>query len=93
MNNSEQNIILSHYKRYPNMQIQDLFKFLYQSSFGCEHLVSSIEEVTDYIQKEYVSITQGMESEVEPLDGKLLIQSGGGVGCFQRSQSILFDEF
>ena len=70
MNNSEQNIILSHYKRYPNMQIQDLFKFLYQSSYGCEHLVSSIEEVTDYIKKEYNSITQGMESEVEPLDGK-----------------------
>lgn len=62
-------LILSHYNKYPDLQIIDLFKFLYQSSFGCEHLVLSIENVTDYIINEYSSVSYDKPSIIEPLDG------------------------
>ena len=74
-------LLIMHYQAYPKLQIQDIFKFLYQSAFGCEHLVSSCETVTEYIQKEYDTITlnhvitaesvngTGDSVTVEPLDG------------------------
>lgn len=59
-------ILIMHYQKYPELQIQDVFKFIYQSSFGCEHMVSSVEKVTAYIQEEYDGATDG---EIEELDG------------------------
>ena len=59
-------ILIMHYQKYPELQIQDVFKFIYQSSFGCEHMVSSVEKVTAYIQEEYDGTTEG---EIEELDG------------------------
>ena len=67
MNQSEK-LLIAHYQRYPKLQIQDIFKFIYQSSFGCEHMVSSLEKAIDYIKEEY---EKGVaEGEVEELDGE-----------------------
>ena len=46
-------LLKEHYQRYPELKLQDVFKFLFQSSFGCEHLVTSLERVTEYLKKEY----------------------------------------
>ena len=46
-------LLIAHYKAYPNLQIQDVFKFLHQSALGCEHLVSSLEKATGFIAEEY----------------------------------------
>ncbi len=62
-------LLIMHYQAYPQLQIQDLFKFMYQSSFGCEHLLSSPETVTDYIQKEYDSLSHHNQATIEQLDG------------------------
>ena len=72
MNSSEKTreLLIQHYQTYPKLQIQDIFKYLYQSSFGCEHLVSSIETVTEYIRKEYDSIRHDNHASIEPLDGR-----------------------
>lgn len=51
------------------MQIKDLFKFIYQSAFGCEHLVSNIDAVTEYIYKEHGEISTSDHTAVEALDG------------------------
>ena len=56
-------------KKYPKMQLQDLFKFLYQSAFGCEHLVSSVEDAVASIQKEATLLSDGDWCEPELLDG------------------------
>ena len=48
-----QKLLLAHAKRYPKLQAQDLFKFIFQSSFGCEHLLASPERAIGYIQAEY----------------------------------------
>ncbi len=60
-------LLLQHYKTYPKLQIQDIFKFLHQSAFGCEHFVASLEKATDFIEKEYESGAQ--QTQIEPLDG------------------------
>lgn len=71
MNNSERTreLLTKHCQRYPKLQIRDVFKFLHQSTFGCEHLVSSLETATQYISKEYADIHHEGEEEIEVLDG------------------------
>lgn len=61
--------IINHYKLYPNLQIQDLFKFIYQSSFGCEHLVSSLDKAKNYIDNEYNNMYKISDAIIEKLDG------------------------
>ncbi len=62
-------LLIDYCKRYPKLQIQDIFKFLYQSSFGCEHLVSSLDSVKEYIFNEYTASDFYNEDEIEQLDG------------------------
>ena len=59
-NESTHAAILSHLAAYPRLQIADLFKFLYQSTHGCEHMIASPERAIDYIKK---------EAEIAPMDG------------------------
>ena len=46
-------IIKEHFNSYPLMEIQDIFKLIYQSAFGCEHLVTDKERALGYIKDEY----------------------------------------
>ena len=60
-------MLAEHFSRYPNCEIQDIFKFIHQSSYGCEHMVQSLDKAVEYIKSEY---EKGIaESEVIPLDG------------------------
>lgn len=58
-----------HCEKYPKLAVTDLFKFLYQSSFGCEHLVSDIAAAKAYICKEAENVCPVAGDLVEPLDG------------------------
>lgn len=60
-------LLLQHAKTYPQLQIQDVLKFLHQSAFGCEHFVASLEKATDYIENEYANGV--CDAQIEPLDG------------------------
>ena len=63
-------LLTEHFRRYPKMQPTDLFKFLYQSAFGCEHLVASRADAVDYIKREYETMEPSLENAtIEPLDG------------------------
>ena len=59
-----------HYLRYPCLQIEDLFKYIFQSAFGCEHLVSSADAAVDWICREQAAGEYGSEIDTEPLDGE-----------------------
>ncbi len=62
-------LLLKQFNMYPYMQPEDVFKFLYQSVFGCEHLVADEKSVVDYIKSEYEN-TDYIERElVQALDG------------------------
>jgi hypothetical protein len=63
-----QKLLLAHAKRYPKLQAQDLFKFIFQSSFGCEHLLASPEKAIGYIQSEYEQ-NPNTSHLIEDLDG------------------------
>ena len=65
-NEKTRTLILEHYKKYPMMEIADLFKFLFQSSFGCEHMVSSLEGAIEYIKRESATVSD------EKADGELI---------------------
>lgn len=62
--------LIAHYRQYPELQITDLFKYLYQSAFGCEHMVSSLEKAIAYIRKESENnITNHHLPLIDALDG------------------------
>ena len=63
------NLLIMHGHSYPKLEIQDIIKFLYQSAFGCQHMISSLEAATEYIVKEYDEICHEGANTVEPLDG------------------------
>lgn len=68
LNDTITHTLLNHFKEYPLLEPRDAFKFLYQSIFGCEHMISSPEFVTSYIKNEYKTITMHEETIV-PLHG------------------------
>ena len=61
-------LLIMHYQTYPKLQIQDIFKYLYQSAFGCEHSVSSLDAVTDNISKEFSNGCREVLPITEQLD-------------------------
>jgi len=71
MGNSERTCkaLITHYQTYPKLEIQDIFKYIYQSAFGCEHFVASVEKATEYIVKEYAEVCPKGDGAPEALDG------------------------
>ena len=62
-------LLTMHVQKYPNLEIRDVLKFLHQSAFGCEHLVSSLENAVAYIKQEYEGLASSGDEWIEPLDG------------------------
>lgn len=62
-------LLTAHYKTYPRMQLKDMFKFLHQSSFGCEHLLADSMAATEYIRKEADECKTHTGEWTESLDG------------------------
>ncbi len=71
MNKSEKTreLLTKHFETHPELQIRDIFKYIFQSSFGCEHLVSSFEKVAECIIAEYETIDKSSAPYIEALDG------------------------
>jgi len=51
-------LLRSHARRYPLMQVCDAVKILYQNEFGSGHLVQDPESSLRYLQQEYASLTK-----------------------------------
>ena len=61
--------ILSHCAAYPELAVRDLFKFLYQSTFGCGHMVRTQEEAVARIREEAEGTPAQEDSTPMMLDG------------------------
>ena len=61
--------LLFHVSAYPKAELSDLFKALYQSAFGCEHLVADASAAEAYIASEAAHARPHAGEIVEPLDG------------------------
>jgi thymidylate kinase len=68
-NEKTRECLIAHGQTYPEWQIQDVFKYLYQSAFGCEHLVSSTEDVAARIRREYAQGERRGDERIDVLDG------------------------
>lgn len=62
-------LLTRHYHAYPALQPEDIFKLLFHSTCGCEHLVSDEQAALRYIQSEYAALPPSAPACVEPLDG------------------------
>ncbi len=62
--------LLKHYQKYPLLQVEDMFKYIYQSSFGCEHLLSDENSVLNSIKKEFLNFAGSKEPCKDTLDGE-----------------------
>ncbi len=62
-------LLCAHAEAYPLLQIEDVFKFLHQSAFGCEHLVKDDSAAAAYIEQEYAALPDGMPPLTERLAG------------------------
>lgn len=62
-------LIIKHYQKYPKLQITDIFKYLFQSSFGCEHLSPEEKTAANYIRMEYSQSKNTDTATVDELDG------------------------
>ncbi len=63
-------LLINHYKTYPNLEPEDIFKYIYQSSFGCGHFVSDEASALSFIEKEYESLSKAEQPKTEQLDGR-----------------------
>ncbi len=71
------------YQKYPMMQISDIFKYIFQSSFGCEHLVSDEHSAIRRIISEYEA-ARPCVCGVDKLDGAY---SRVHLGCIGEGMS------
>lgn len=61
--------LLRHYEEYPAMETQDIFKFLFQSAFGCEHLVTDEDAALSYVLREYERVSPHAAPRIDRLAG------------------------
>ncbi len=55
--NDIKSLLLSHFSKYPHMEIRDFAKLIYQNEFGCGHLVTDKEKALAMITDERKGIT------------------------------------
>ena len=67
--NKPRELLIDHYNTYPRLEVSDIFKFIFQSAYGCEHLVSSKERALNYIKEELKRVNADEAPRVDALDG------------------------
>ena len=65
---STEKFLLEQYAGHPASQLQDLRKALYQSVFGCEHLITDTSAAAEGIRREAAEAGP-CSREIEALDG------------------------
>lgn len=72
MNQNEKTarFICEHFKAHPKIEIPDLFKFLYQSAFGCEHMCGNTDNVLTFLKQEISNATSTKCLDIVELDGE-----------------------
>ncbi|MCK4688694.1 MAG: hypothetical protein KAT41_00195 [Candidatus Marinimicrobia bacterium] len=58
------NLILEHLNRYPEMEVQDLYKLIYQATLGPAHLGTNEEIILSYLNREVESINADPEIDL-----------------------------
>ena len=64
--------LISYCKKYHKIELQDIFKYIYQSSFGCEHMLNSVDKSIEFIRADHEEKIAFLNTDylVEELDGR-----------------------
>jgi len=68
-------ILLDHFRRYPEMQVTDLYKLLHQAALGSEHAVRDERTARDWLEREMKEMGEGPDEPLlDPIspDGKIV---------------------
>jgi hypothetical protein len=75
VNKNFKTIIQSHVIRYPQIQIEDLYKLAHQAAMGSEHAVKDIQSARDWLSNELINMgsisADPLFDEISP-DGEIL---------------------
>ena len=67
-----QEIIIRQFQRYPEMKIQDLYKFIHQAGFGSEHAVKDTAMVRRWLNEEWEKVDsvniEPVKDTINPFD-------------------------
>ena len=78
-------LLTKHFVTYPKLEIEDMFKYIFQSAFGCEHMVKDFDTALGYIKQESEQLTGNETALTERLDGSYsrvhLSHLNEGLGC------------
>ena len=65
--NQTNELLKNHFSAYEAFGVKDLFKFCYQSVFGCEHIVRDLEGCIQWIKDEFAQ--NNSQRRIENLAG------------------------
>jgi hypothetical protein len=68
-------LLVCHNARYPQMQMQDLYKLLHQAALGSEHAVHDEQAARDWLERELAEMGAGSDDPLlDPItvDGQIL---------------------
>jgi hypothetical protein len=89
-------ILRSHFMRYPTMQIQDVYKLIHQAALGSEHAISNPEAIYAWLERELSEMGDGMgEPVADPIsaDGEIIRIHLRPFLASGKSPKILFNAF
>ncbi|TET29898.1 MAG: hypothetical protein E3J69_12555 [Anaerolineales bacterium] len=60
-------ILAHHFKRYPLMEVQDIYKLIHQASMGSEHAVQDLDITRAFLEREVNELADGPEEPIEDI--------------------------
>ncbi len=67
-------IFVLHCKRYPLMEVQDIYKLIHQASMGSEHAVQDLDVTRSFLEREVNELADGPEEPIQDIisaDGRM----------------------
>ncbi len=67
-------ILALQFKRYPLMEVQDLYKLIHQASMGSEHAVQDLDGTRNFLEREVHGLTEGPDEPLQDIispDGRI----------------------
>ncbi len=77
--NKFKNLILNHFKQYPEMQVQDMVKLIYQNEFAGGHMIKIEKDSMKRLYEEYTTINKTMQNKDS--EGSVLFENIGNGLC------------
>ncbi len=94
-NEKAQTLFLDHLRRYPLMQLQDMYKLIHQAAFGSEHAIENTQAALRFLREEWETMGEGPQEPLrDPIsaDGDIIrvhlrtySAAGGCIETFHRA--------